>query len=133
MTVDTPERAWTDERLDHLSKKVEDGFAKVDTDIRELRGEMKAGFDKADAKMDTGFARVDQKFVETHEKMDARFAGADRKMDVGFAKVDSRFDRIEKKVDADIREVRSSMNRLLVALLAVGGGIIAALLKSHGL
>ena len=28
---------WTDERLDDLSKKVDAGFERVDTDIRELR------------------------------------------------------------------------------------------------
>jgi hypothetical protein len=28
---------WTDERLDDLAHKVDAGFARVDTDIRELR------------------------------------------------------------------------------------------------
>jgi hypothetical protein len=28
---------WTDERLDDLTKKVDAGFERVDTDIRELR------------------------------------------------------------------------------------------------
>jgi hypothetical protein len=28
---------WTDERLDDLAKKVDAGFERVDTDIRELR------------------------------------------------------------------------------------------------
>jgi hypothetical protein len=32
--------AWTDERLDELNKKVDDGFARVDADIRELRVEI---------------------------------------------------------------------------------------------
>jgi uncharacterized coiled-coil DUF342 family protein len=32
---------WTDERLDDLNKKVDDGFARVGDDIRELRGELK--------------------------------------------------------------------------------------------
>jgi hypothetical protein len=31
---------WTDERLDDLSKKVDEGFARVDSDIRELRAEI---------------------------------------------------------------------------------------------
>jgi len=33
---------WTDERLDDLSRKVDGGFARVDADIRELRGEIGA-------------------------------------------------------------------------------------------
>lgn len=33
---------WTDERLDDLNHRVTDGFRWVDTDLRELRGEMKS-------------------------------------------------------------------------------------------
>lgn len=43
---------WTDARLDDLNKKVDGGFARVDADIRELRGEMKSGFDGFDRKFD---------------------------------------------------------------------------------
>jgi hypothetical protein len=31
---------WTDERLDDLSNRVDAGFERVDTDIRELRGDI---------------------------------------------------------------------------------------------
>ena len=41
----SPRDNWTDERLDGLSKKVDDGFARVDTDVRDLRREMNARFD----------------------------------------------------------------------------------------
>jgi hypothetical protein len=41
MAVMMPRERWTDERLDELNKKVDDGFARVDKDIRELRGEVK--------------------------------------------------------------------------------------------
>lgn len=34
--------AWTDERLDDLSRRVDAGFDKVDRDLRELRSEMGA-------------------------------------------------------------------------------------------
>jgi hypothetical protein len=64
MTVGAPERAWTDERLDDLRDKVDDGFA------------------KADKKMDAGFAAA-------HKRMDEGFAAADKRMDAGFAKVDA--------------------------------------------
>jgi hypothetical protein len=36
--------AWTDERLDDLSARMDAGFDRVDRDIRDLRGEMNAGF-----------------------------------------------------------------------------------------
>jgi hypothetical protein len=45
MAVMMPREKWTDERLDDLNKKVDDGFARLDTDIRELRNEMNRRFD----------------------------------------------------------------------------------------
>jgi hypothetical protein len=36
--------AWTDERLDDLSRRMDVGFERVDRDIRDLRGEMREGF-----------------------------------------------------------------------------------------
>jgi hypothetical protein len=36
--------AWTDERLDDLSGRMDAGFDRVDRDIRDLRSEMNAGF-----------------------------------------------------------------------------------------
>jgi hypothetical protein len=45
MVVMTPRETWTDERLDDLNKKVDDGFARVDRDIRELRSDMNKRFD----------------------------------------------------------------------------------------
>lgn len=36
--------AWTDERLDDLSRRMDVGFDRVDKDIRDLRGEMHTGF-----------------------------------------------------------------------------------------
>jgi hypothetical protein len=53
MAVMVPREKWTDEHLD-------DGFARLDGDIRELRGdvkdlrgEMNARFDKIDARFET--------------------------------------------------------------------------------
>lgn len=53
---------WTDGRLDDLNKKVDGGFARVDADIRDLRGEMRAGYDRLDKKLDAGFARAETRF-----------------------------------------------------------------------
>jgi hypothetical protein len=36
--------AWTDERLDDLSQRMDAGFERVDRDIRDLRSEMHTGF-----------------------------------------------------------------------------------------
>jgi hypothetical protein len=42
MTVMMPREKWTDERLDDLNKKVDDGFA-------DTKAEMRAGFARLDA------------------------------------------------------------------------------------
>lgn len=40
-----PRETWTDERLDDLSKKVDQGFS-------ESKAEMKSGFERMDARLD---------------------------------------------------------------------------------
>lgn len=47
-----PREKWTDERLDDLKKKVDGGFSRVDADIRELRTDMNAGFQKLNDRFD---------------------------------------------------------------------------------
>jgi len=51
---------WTDERLDDLNKKVDElktemreGFARVDTEIRDLRSDMNARFNAIDARFES--------------------------------------------------------------------------------
>jgi hypothetical protein len=39
-----PRVPWTNERVDDLSERMDVGFERVDRDIRDLRGEMNAGF-----------------------------------------------------------------------------------------
>jgi hypothetical protein len=64
MAVMIPREKWTDERLDDLNKKVDDGFAdtkaemragfaRVDANIRELRSEMNARFTAIDARFES--------------------------------------------------------------------------------
>lgn len=54
----TPRETWTDARLDDLNQKVEQGFAKVDKDIRELRHVMFQGFFALATIQATGFAAL---------------------------------------------------------------------------
>ncbi|MFL5834649.1 MAG: hypothetical protein ACJ76B_11830 [Solirubrobacterales bacterium] len=54
----SPRENWTDERLDDLNKKVDIGFARVDTDIRDLRREMNARFDAMNRNFVAGLIAV---------------------------------------------------------------------------
>jgi hypothetical protein len=51
--METMRATWTDERLDDLARRVDKGFDRVDTDIRELRAEMNARFDRIDARFES--------------------------------------------------------------------------------
>jgi uncharacterized coiled-coil DUF342 family protein len=89
---------WTDERLDDLTSGMNRGFDRVDTDIREVRGEvselrqeMKAGFERVNdefkevrAEMKAGFDRVDDEFKEVRAEMNQRFDAMNRTMVIGF-------------------------------------------------
>jgi hypothetical protein len=43
---------WTDERLDDLARRMDDGFSRVDLDLRTLRTDTNARFDSLDARFD---------------------------------------------------------------------------------
>ncbi len=51
--METMREAWTDDRMDDLNHKVDEGFRRVETDIRELRGEMNTRFERVDARFDS--------------------------------------------------------------------------------
>ncbi|HET7590881.1 MAG TPA: hypothetical protein VFK14_11955 [Solirubrobacterales bacterium] len=65
MVVMVAREKWTDGRLDALDNKVDDGLERLNSDIKDLRWEMNARFDKVDARFD----RVDARF----DKIDERF------------------------------------------------------------
>ncbi|HET7120240.1 MAG TPA: hypothetical protein VFI17_03190 [Solirubrobacterales bacterium] len=69
MTVMMPREKWTDERLDDLSAKVDlgfadtkaemrAGFARVDSDIRELRSEMNTRFESLNRNLIAGLVTI---------------------------------------------------------------------------
>lgn len=43
--METMRKSWTDERLDDLNLRVENGFKRVDEELRALRTEMNTRFD----------------------------------------------------------------------------------------
>ena len=78
-----PREKWTDERLDKA-------FGRIDGDLRELRVEMRKGFEQIDKRfeeMDRRFDQVDKRFEQMDrrfEVMDARFDAVQRNMLAGF-------------------------------------------------
>jgi hypothetical protein len=96
--------AWTDERLDDLSGRMDIGFERVDRDIRDLRGEMHAGFAAVRDEMQTGFAAI-------RSEMHTEFSAVR-----GEASAESRSLRAEiGALRTDMDSLRVMMIRTLVA------------------
>jgi hypothetical protein len=72
MAVMMPREKWTDERLDDLNKKVDDGFTRLDGDIKELRREMNARFNAIEARFD-----------KMNDSINARFDALQRNQTAG--------------------------------------------------
>jgi hypothetical protein len=72
--------SWNDERLDELSRRMDDGFK-----------EMREGFARVDREMKEGFGRVDREMKEG-------FGRVDGEMKVGFAQVGDRIDRLTNTI-----------------------------------
>jgi hypothetical protein len=85
---------WTDERLDDLTKHMDQSFAEVRAELRQQRGEMArqrdmdGRFDAQQAYMDGRFdaqqAHSDARFAAQQAHMDARFDALERTMQIGF-------------------------------------------------
>jgi hypothetical protein len=70
--MDAVREKWTDGRLDDLNERVNLGFARVDSDIRDLKTEMSARFDAVDRR----FEAIDAKFDALHTLLIRAAGGA---------------------------------------------------------
>ncbi len=72
MVVMTPPReSWTDERLDDLKERMDEGFRDLKAELRQQREEMAQ-------------QRGDMGQMARQKEMDARFDAVDRTMQIGF-------------------------------------------------
>ena len=66
---------WTDERLDDLSRRMDDGFQRVDSEIRELRGEMHSEFAGLRSEMNARFDTMQRTMIGVMGSILVAFAG----------------------------------------------------------
>jgi hypothetical protein len=66
--------SWNDDRLDELSTRVDNGFARVDR-------EMKEGFARVDARIDESIGEVKAEIQNLNHSVDQRFDRLDGKFD----------------------------------------------------
>jgi uncharacterized sporulation protein YeaH/YhbH (DUF444 family) len=105
--MQTMRETWTDERLDDLNGRVSDGFERVEGQVRDLRGEMNARFEKVDERFD----KVEAKF----DKVDQRFA----KVDVKFERIDDQLGSIQRAVVLLAVTLTGSMIAGFAAMIAL--------------
>jgi len=98
--------AWTDDRLDDLASRMDQGFDRVDGDVREPRAEMKAGFE-----------RVDREIADVRSELKASFDRVE-------ARSEARFDAVQARFDA----MQGTLSALQRTMLQIGGGLIGTLL-----
>jgi archaellum component FlaC len=122
MAVMARER-WTDEQLDKA-------FGRVDGDLRELRVEMRKGFEQIDKRFDQIDKRFDQ-MDKRFEQVDKRFEQVDKRfeqVDKRFEQVDKRFERMDEKFDVLQRTMGLWFVSLSSAIIgSLIAGVIAAL------
>jgi len=84
MAVMMPREKWTDERLDDLNKKVDDGFADTKAEMRQgftrVEGEIKR-LDGEVKRLDGDIKRLDGNLGELRREINARFEAMDLRFD----------------------------------------------------
>ena len=90
---------WNDDRLDELSRRMDDGFREMREGFARLGRDMKEGFTRVDKEMKGGFGKVD------------------REMKEGFLQASQRIDQTNQRID-----------KLMLVNLAGALGIIGTLI-----
>lgn len=114
-----PRERWTDEKLDQA-------FGRIDGDLRELRVEMRKGFEKIDQRfeeMDRRFDQVDKRF----EQVDKRFEQVDKR----FEQIDKRFEQIDKRFEGVDAKFDAVQRNMFIGLVTINASLIAGLLAIH--
>lgn len=102
-------QSWTDDRLDILNRKVDDGFA-----------ETGARFDQVERRLD----RVDARF----EMVEQNFQNVERQ----FGEVGQRLDRLESRLESMQSSSERRFDSLQTALVHAVIGICAAMVAGFG-
>jgi archaellum component FlaC len=113
-----PRERWTDEELDKA-------FGRIDGDLRELRIEVRKGFERIDERfeqMDRRFDEVDKRF----EQMDKRFEQVDKR----FEQVDKRFEQVDKRFEQFDKRFESMFSWFAGLSCAIIGSLAAGIIAS---
>jgi hypothetical protein len=96
---------WTDERLDDLSHRVDDGFNRVDEDLRQMRTEMNSRFDGLEG-------RLGERIDGVEGRLERRIGSLERQLGGRIDGLEARFDSLQR------------------TMIQVGGGMIVTVLAT---
>jgi phage host-nuclease inhibitor protein Gam len=106
--------AWTDERLDDLTNRMDRGFDRVDADIRELRSEMREEFTAVRTEMKDEFALV-------RGEMNQQVGSLREETVALWGEVNTRLDGIQQTMIRFNGALLVSLVALILAVLLRGG------------
>jgi len=98
--MERPMDNWNDDRLDELSRRMDDGFTEMRESFKAIRSEMVTRQEMKEliASINLRFDAVDKRF----DAVDKRFDAVDHRFDMvdsRFNEADGRFARLEDRVD----------------------------------
>ncbi|HEX2392934.1 MAG TPA: hypothetical protein VHI77_08450 [Solirubrobacterales bacterium] len=85
MTVTMARDSWTDDRLDDLNHRVDEGFTETRTEFRSLRSEMQEEFRAVRSEMQEEFRAVRSEMAAMHRTLVQAIVGGLAVTLVGFA------------------------------------------------
>jgi DNA anti-recombination protein RmuC len=107
--------AWTDERLDDLTTRVDEGFRELRKDLRSFRGEVRIDSSSIRSEM-----KADSNSLRAEMRADSNSLRAELKaeMEARFDKVDTRFDRLERRFERRFDAIFAALVTGFVGLIA---------------
>jgi hypothetical protein len=115
--------AWNDERLDDLTGRMDDGFARIDGEIRNLRTEMREEFKDLRTEMR-------EEFKDVRAEMREEFKDVRTEMQTGFIEVRSEMQAGFAQVRVEIDGMRQMMFRLCLVMIVSLASLIVTLIGS---
>ena len=97
------------EGLKDLSKRVDDGFGRLDQRIDDLSKRVDDGFERQNQRVDDGFGRLDQRIDDLSKRVDDGFERQNQRVDDGFGRLDQRVDDLSKRVDDGFEKQRQEI------------------------
>lgn len=107
--------AWTDERLDDLSTRMDEGFRELRAETGALRAEM------GELRAEVGQVR------EALGELRAEIKGLEKKFDAKFGAVDAKFSAVDKRFDDVMRTMQIGFGLIGAVLVALVGMVATQL------